>query len=734
MNHTEKNGVLVVLILCMFSIPILIHAQVPSESTAAQKIEEIRQREDVTNARTDCQTAENNGVNATGGNNSGDYVPVHETGDLLEASQKSEGLTFQICMYTKALKRIQYEWETKEYITNPDAFKNKANSIGTLRKEYFYGDDTKKAISGSSYITTKEEETAKAGQPIYVTNTAQRMQQVGDETQNIFLKDVENAKPIFAQTIQRSVAQDSAVNASDQTRLSQRLKSDFSSQQEFTDFTSDFSKGGWDAWLKIIQPNNNPYGQYLIAQDELSLRRSQAEQNAREEVLAGGGFLPNRTCEEWDSLLKPDGYSQQQFCRKWKVLTPATAQQSQYNQLWGATLDQAIAADQQTEDLITPELTNDAISIRQGIGAGTSNPVDSIFGKDKPEPCIGPDPCPNTGWAGSGSHLPGDIGGDTGGVDTMTDNSPRDGIPDYLALPANQNLYPDLSSFLSQLIGLTQQQVQAQVAQYIATHKPSIKMTASTPSLADTASGIPAVIRWEVFNATKCYATNDWYKRGTRNGNDFWEGSYIARRAGDELPRTGNGTFASIDLPIRVPIDFVNSVQYTTNSVYNNPYLTVTRNMVTLTPDSTGMVETATITVTPNPAFFPTQGHDLLIGGLDGRTDNLGRATGERPVIHATAGTCPTFGQVAGPNKLVKALQTEADRRRNIIGDSAQRVLQNFSLIFTTDGECKTPSFTGVNDIASITIVPLPTYRMMCQNNNSAPNNQESASVTLTRP
>ncbi len=40
----------------------------------------------------------------------------------------------------------------------------------------------------------------------------------------------------------------------------------------------------------------NPYASYMFSKDELALRQDAAEQNAREEALAGGGFLPKKDC------------------------------------------------------------------------------------------------------------------------------------------------------------------------------------------------------------------------------------------------------------------------------------------------------------------------------------------------------------------------------------------------------------------------------------------------------
>ena len=751
MNRLQKNGILLVLALCALTLPVMTFALEPDEEggqTAGQRLEETRQ---IDLEEEQCRTAVDNSQNLvpTEGGRSGDYVPVHEVGDLLDVNWRNAGLTFQICMYTKTLKRIQYEWEEKELITNPDARKASAKAIGELRKDYFYGENADKpAMEQKQFYTSQEEETTQKGQPIYITNTTQHIQGVTNEAEGLFLYDLNekaNREPIFTQSIKSAITQDSAVNQSDAVRLAQRLKSDFTSEQEFTDFTSDFNKGGWDAWLKIIQPNNNPYGQYMIAQEELGLRKSQAEQNAREEVLAGGGFLPNRVCELWDSLPSTGTTGQKQFCRKWKVLTPATAQVNQYNQLWGATLDQVINADQQIEDFIAPELVNDGLSLVQGIGANTTRT--SIFDPTETDPCPGPGPCVDTGWTGASSLTTGGGGGFDPPGNNLTD-SDDDGIYDYLS--NNRGLYDGLGGLIDQLrgdLGLTTQQRRAALDAFLATVPPTITMNATTPSLQEI-NTVPnqSRITWDTFNATRCEVANDWYHYGTRNANDYWEGSYTIKEKGDRLSPTGNNRAVTIELPVRFPVDFVNTQSGNPLVVPpTNQNLRATRGMLQGSVDTSRLAETITINTSNVQGFVENQAHDLLIGGLDGRWEQTGsgpgRPTGERPALHVPATTNPnvcTRAEWYGSSKLVASLRNEALRRIGLASDPAEVVLRYFNISYNPLDVCRrTPPSTQDNsgwDNASIVITPKLTYGMICYNNNTSnSSNYAYKEVTITR-
>ena len=58
------------------------------------------------------------------------------------------------------------------------------------------------------------------------------------------------------------------------------------------DFYQDFSKGGWPAFLKIgLEPQNNPYGAYLIALDAKVSAEASARDSLLQKFLAGSGFL-----------------------------------------------------------------------------------------------------------------------------------------------------------------------------------------------------------------------------------------------------------------------------------------------------------------------------------------------------------------------------------------------------------------------------------------------------------
>ncbi|KKU39613.1 MAG: hypothetical protein UX53_C0003G0054 [Candidatus Azambacteria bacterium GW2011_GWB2_46_37] len=71
--------------------------------------------------------------------------------------------------------------------------------------------------------------------------------------------------------------------------------------ENIEDFTRDFRNGGWQAWLKIQEPQNNIYGAYFLTVDAMKKKAEQAKESAKTEVVSSGGFLGSKKCGVYDS-------------------------------------------------------------------------------------------------------------------------------------------------------------------------------------------------------------------------------------------------------------------------------------------------------------------------------------------------------------------------------------------------------------------------------------------------
>jgi len=79
------------------------------------------------------------------------------------------------------------------------------------------------------------------------------------------------------------------------------------------DFYRDFENGGWIAYNEAWQPQNNYYGQMIMIHDEILTRTAAKTEAAKNEALAGKGFLSVKNCLERDDEGK---------CLKEEIVTP----------------------------------------------------------------------------------------------------------------------------------------------------------------------------------------------------------------------------------------------------------------------------------------------------------------------------------------------------------------------------------------------------------------------------
>ncbi len=93
--------------------------------------------------------------------------------------------------------------------------------------------------------------------------------------------------------------------------------------QNVEDFSLDFRNGGWSAWIQINEPQNNIYGLAYLTADELQRQRAEREQNARQEVSQGDGFIGFKKCLEY--VTDTDEFGNEistDLCKRETTLTP----------------------------------------------------------------------------------------------------------------------------------------------------------------------------------------------------------------------------------------------------------------------------------------------------------------------------------------------------------------------------------------------------------------------------
>lgn len=91
--------------------------------------------------------------------------------------------------------------------------------------------------------------------------------------------------------------------------------------QNINDFYTDFSQGGWQGYISLLQPNNNYYGNMIAILDfeqGLAFSRQRAAQN---EGTSAQGFLSVKRCKVYNQ----DSDGNQMDCREYEVTTPGNA-------------------------------------------------------------------------------------------------------------------------------------------------------------------------------------------------------------------------------------------------------------------------------------------------------------------------------------------------------------------------------------------------------------------------
>ncbi|MEK7610282.1 MAG: hypothetical protein AAB468_00825 [Patescibacteria group bacterium] len=558
-------------------------------------------------------------------------VPVVETGGLLNATQnisdttgqiktieeqtqeltsQIKDLQIQICTHLKSIRRIQLNFEEKEFALDSDSRKASARALNDHKNQFIRetlnrGYEMPAAVIGASGDNK---------QPLYVTDSEQYVEDAITNASGGFLEQVESLSQDTNKYPHLAAAHENLAREETAT-YGEKLASDFT-KQEFDDFVGDWNEGGWDAWLKIIQDKNNPRGVENIVRNDLDQAKSRARQIAEQERTEGQGYLPIRECVEKSS---------KGFCLKWRTLVPGSTIGEYTEALVTSPLRQAEQGDEAIEDFIIDEL---AVAGRQvknlrlesdtGLETYDDAAGDSIF--ETEDPCPAPGPCPKSGWGKSSGQpvTPPELGelpannirrGIEGGLPgTLTglpgiDQTFANNISDHLATNLPERItgvapsemenvlnieITDILSDLDQFTNLprrsnTDQMSQENLIKIIidflldratspsesgtptGSVPPTVIMSVQTPSLEQALINPIAnisTIAWQTTRTNACTALNHWW--GARKGNE-------SLATGDAVSLIG-------EKPIRHPIQLpsITAVRVANKLTINLPAMAIT--------------------------------------------------------------------------------------------------------------------------------------------------------------
>lgn len=274
-------------------------------------------------------------------------IPVNEVGPLLLISSNSRELLQQICKFsksidttTKAIKvdtgairidvaeiaRIQKRFEEKTFVTDPAIRKLARENLKKTEEESW-----KSILSGRTTNNLVKEDT-------YVPTPKDYILEERWREAALFLKELDDISKMdnaSANTKDAATKLKSMIEIAVKTGLGSgesRLLG-LIEQPDDPSFN--------DPWLEFhykTSTTNNVYGLFDLVYNELKARLDRAEKNAREELLAGGGFVPESLCLE--KVTTPLG----NVCRNKATITPAQIIRDTISILHTAEIQQAITA------------------------------------------------------------------------------------------------------------------------------------------------------------------------------------------------------------------------------------------------------------------------------------------------------------------------------------------------------------------------------------------------------
>lgn len=587
-------------------------------------------------------------------------VPVNEVGAQVayseysaarlamidQITQQNFALQQEICVHLKAIRRIQYELEEKEFVDDPNG--RKANFVAN--SQY---------IKAATTQYTQARSSSGAALDVSGGGEQKTIAKVENQSKNE-AGEIKNAREGYYSTY---AEQSGSIHVTDTVSKLRKLDSGQypNSTMSKTDYNNVVSNAVglakekyWNGFLSANEPVNSRDGSVMLADEAKTLEEAWAAKNATEEYLASAGFLGTRTCLEWNS--------NQTACLVYKTLSPGSIIKDTMSGNLASAQRQVEQGDESLEDCVKQELQNMLAAIFNVDLTGQNSLAD---GPDPCPPAPKGSPAPDSGWApgttppedddgGGGENPPGDTdpGDDTdpdgnpidpptgGGDDNNDDGDTTD--------PGDDN---DGDGTLN-------------------IDEPQVYLTVTTSPTRDN-----TVISWTSQNATVCRPDNTWISKGPTADTIT-----ILKDPTDTLPLNSGSAPAVVLHPINLGLTY---------------YLNEALQNLTLTSGLNGLIQTTTITPpatigagdsfalvfkTKKGAAAATE-TPVAVSGLTSRATVVNTLDGNiavngllNPIINATTTTNTTtdFGQLQlSPSATyrIKCTQTTANGRTNVATD-----------------------------------------------------------------
>lgn len=220
------------------------------------------------------------------------------------------------------------------------------------------------------------------GDPTFLVNEKRYLREAANEEALAFIDGFSNAAAqntvgSFGPAVQRALIEDERRVVADTLRCS--LCEEYNEDAFYEDFT-----GGWGAWFKAAEPGSNPFGGYLLASEQVTRKKTEAEEKILRDAERGDGFLSLRTCAERVTV-PSDGRpgSGSSYCKRYETETPGQTIANTVQHSLGSDIRELELADEMNEvfsAVISGLINRVALDGLRGRGSGGGDSPGRITG------------------------------------------------------------------------------------------------------------------------------------------------------------------------------------------------------------------------------------------------------------------------------------------------------------------------------------------------------------------
>ncbi len=156
------------------------------------------------------------------------------------------------------------------------------------------------------------------GNPLFITDFEGFLKDQADQATGVFMKEF--LSPEIYNAICSPWRQSLQIALLRKYTFADRMRCTLNTViKNAEDFARDVHDGDWDNWIRVTgNPQNNPYGSFIIASDQLAAIQAAATERAKTESIFNLGFKGLKQCTEYGY----NDWTGEKFCMKETTVSP----------------------------------------------------------------------------------------------------------------------------------------------------------------------------------------------------------------------------------------------------------------------------------------------------------------------------------------------------------------------------------------------------------------------------